>query len=356
MQTAPHLDVLRAQARALPETPGVYFWRDGQNRILYIGKAVNLRARVTSYFSSARHDPRLRQLLSRSRTIQYEVTSSELQALFRESALIKQEQPRYNRALLAPRKAHYFKLDTSKDDPYIETTREAREDGSLYFGPFRSAAVMRETIQYVQDVLPLRKCTRANPRCRPCLYYQMHKCAGPLIDEEHRRQHQQAMDKLQELMDGRADRVRQWLESKRDRLSDLLLFERAAEVQQRLDALDLLLRKQTILEVAAQSRCVLIHKGPDRHEGPRLLLVAHGNVVSQRRADDLEIEDVVRWLRAHEPLIRAVRNQQSDLDAASVLERWLVVHRENVVWVAIPHDAAEEDLQDRVRYVCSASF
>jgi len=242
MQAAPHLEVLRAQARALPEAPGVYFWRDGRGETLYIGKAVNLRARVTSYFSTARHDSRVRRLLSRSRSIQFELTSSELQALFRESALIKQEQPHYNRALKTSQKPHYFKLDAALEDPFIETTRDVEEDGSLYFGPFRSAAVMRETIRFVHDVLPLRKCTRARPKCRPCLYYQMHRCAAPLIDEEHRRQHQEAMAKLSELLDGRTDRVIRWLESKRDRLSELLLFERAAEVQQRLDALDLLVR------------------------------------------------------------------------------------------------------------------
>src|SRR5919202_1283043 len=104
-----HLPDLRAHARDLPEVPGVYFWHDSRGKILYIGKAVNLRARVTSYFSNARRDRRTRDLIERARSIRHEVTSSELEALFRESALIKQELPPFNRALRNPRKLFYLK-------------------------------------------------------------------------------------------------------------------------------------------------------------------------------------------------------------------------------------------------------
>ena len=349
-----HLTALRMQARALPEAPGVYFWKDQAEKILYIGKAVNLRARVTSYFSNARRDGRTRKLLSRARSITCEVTASELEALFRESALIKQEQPPFNRALLTPRKLYYLKFDASLRDPYMEAVRQVEEDGSLYFGPFRSASVMRETMSFLHEILPLRKCTALRPRCKPCIYNHMGTCAAPLLNEEHRRQHDEAISRLFELLDGRSDRVVTWLERKRDRLSEALLFERAAEVQHRLNALRELLGRQTILDAAVQCRCIVIRHIQGESEGPRLLLVAHGSVVSIRPCRDAHVTDVVKWVRAHEPIIRAAKLQQSELDAATVLERWLTVNRERVRWVSVPDTVDEGDLEDRIQYVLSA--
>jgi excinuclease ABC subunit C len=345
-----HLTALRARARSLPEAPGVYFWKDAQNKTLYIGKAVNLRHRVSSYFSTARRDGNVRQLLARARWIEYEVTSTELDALFRESALIKREQPPRNRALKQPVRLYYLKFDSALRDPYMEVARQVEDDGSLYFGPFRSAGVLRETMEYLHAVLPLRKCTAVRPRCKPCIYYQMKTCAAPLIDEEHRRRHQEAIEHLHDLLDGRSDRVVAWLERRRDRLSDALMFERAAEVQQRLDNLHYLLKKQAILDAAVQCRCVLICQ--EAKGSRQLLLVAHGQVVSCRGAEDATTEDVAQWVRAHQPVVAAIRRRQSELDAASVLERWLIVNRKHVRWVAIPESTLH--LEERTRYVLEA--
>lgn len=348
---ATHLDILRLQARELPESPGVYFWKDSRGKTLYIGKAINLRSRVTSYFSNARREARTRDLLGRSRSIEHQITSTELQALFLESALIKKEQPPFNRLLRVSRRGYYLKFDGTLEHPYMEAARDPDPD-SLCFGPFRSGAVLRETMRYLHDVLPLRKCTAAKPRCRPCIYFQMATCAAPLIDEQHAQLHREAIERLFELLDGRSDRVTAWLEAKRDRLSEALLFERAAEIQDRLNALRDLLERQTILEAALQCRCVLVHHQPDETEAGRLLLVAHGNVLSVRDAA-AETQEVVQWIIAHDSVIKLVKNQQSELDAASVFERWLKVHRKRVRWAAISEDD-ERNVHEQVAYVLGA--
>ena len=339
------------EARSLPETPGVYFWRDGDDEVLYIGKAVNLRARVTSYFSTATHDRRTRELLSRARSIQYEMTSTELEALFRESALIKREQPPFNRALRTSRQPYYLKFDGGRRDPFMEVARSADDPASLYFGPFRTGRAVRETMAFLHEVLPLRKCTAAAPRCRPCLYFQMHTCAAPVLDDEHRARHQDAINQLFELLDGRTDRVAEWLRRKRDKLSESLLYERAAEVQERLDALTVAERQHTILEAAIQCRCVVVHAFPADDTTGRLLLVAHGHVLSVRDGHELDAAVIARWVRAHTAVIGALERQQSDIDAASVLERWIVCNRRSVRWVAIPPEATDADLLERVDFV-----
>jgi excinuclease ABC subunit C len=290
-------------------------------------------------------------MLNRAREIRFEVTETELQALFRESVLIKQEQPKYNRALKSAAQAWYLKFDKAIEHPYMEVSREMEEGNSLFFGPFRSGALMRETMIYLHEALPLRKCKAVNPRCRPCIYFQMHTCAAPFLDEEHRRQHEDAIAHLFELLEGRTDLVIAWLEAKRDRLSGLLLFEQAAVVQTRLDALTHLLQRQTILEAAIQCRCLLIHQNGSDTRAARLLLVANGNVVSVRDIEGATEENVVAWVRAHFELLRAAPESQEEIDAADVLRRWLNLRREQVRWVAIRHEGADTDLRERVAYV-----
>ncbi|HEX6507147.1 MAG TPA: GIY-YIG nuclease family protein [Chloroflexota bacterium] len=350
-----HLDVLRSEARQLPEAPGIYFWYDGDGQVLYIGKAVNLRSRVSSYFSNAHRDRRTRELLSYARSIRYEVTSTELEALFRESASIKREQPPFNRALRTSRRPYYLKFDGSRQDPYMEVARSTADPDSQYFGPFRTGRVIRETMAFLHDMLPLRKCTAEAPRCRPCIYYQMHKCAAPALDDVHREKHREAILQLFDLLDGRVDRVTAWLERKRDRLSESLLFERAAEVQERLDRLRELDSQHAILEAAIQCRCVLVQQSDNVTNEVRLLLVAHGHVLSVRDGNGADTDAVARWILAHSAVIKSVERQQSEIDAASVLERWIVVNRRSVRWVAIPDVASDDDLLDRVSYVLGSA-
>jgi excinuclease UvrABC nuclease subunit len=347
---AAHLDLLRLEAGALPRAPGVYFWKDADDRILYIGKAVNLRARVTSYFSHARQDGRTRKLLHEARHIDFEVTGTELEALFRESALIKREQPPYNRALKRSRRLSYLRLVPDSEDPWLEITSDVGPPDSQSFGPFPSRTLARETLAFLHDVLPLRKCTAVRPRCRPCLYFQMGKCAAPLLDAEHRQRHQESIGRLQDVLDGRTDRVAAWLRRKRDRLSESMLFEQAAEIQARLDALNDHRRQHAILDAAVQCRCVLVHDGASTTTG-RLLLVARGHVLSVRAAAGLEAETLAGWVSAHGAVIAAAQAEQNELDAASVLERWLHQKRLDVRWVTIPNTCGRDDLIERCAYV-----
>jgi excinuclease UvrABC nuclease subunit len=228
--------------------------------------------------------------------------------------------------------------------------RLTQEDGSIYFGPFPSATVTQETMAFVHDVLPLRKCTAAKPRCKPCIYYQMRKCAAPLIDDVHRKRHEEAIERLFDLLDGRNDRVVEWLTRKREKLCELLLFEQAAEVQERLDVLGDGERRYAILRAAIQCRCVLVLDSPP-DEGSRMLLVAHGRVLSVRDAEDASPETIAAWIRAHGSVIQAAQYEQSEIDAATVLQRWLRCNRDRVRWAAVPEAPADEDLLDRVRYV-----
>lgn len=348
-----HVDHLRDQARRLPETPGVYFWKDARGQTLYIGKAVNLRARVYSYFSNAKRDRRIRDLLKQARALEFEVTTTELEALFRESALIKRELPRFNRSLKTPAQQYFLRFDRSIEHPYMQISRMGPDDESLSFGPFPSGASLRETVEYLHAVLPLRKCTAQKPRCKPCVYYQMGKCAAPFLGEEYEMRHESAIRRLFELLDGREDKVTSWLIEKRDRLSENLLFERAAEVQNRIDTLQKLNSKRTLLSAAIHCRCVLIMHRPDRTGEARVLLVVKGNVIGVRSADSVDADQLARWVMAHLHIAKAVERVQSDLDSTLVLHKWLGSSRGETRWSAIALDAEGDDVAQCVSYVLS---
>lgn len=352
---ANQLDALRLQARDLPQLPGIYFWRDATDHILYIGKAVNLRRRVMSYFNAAGRDRRVRKLVNSAHCITYEVTETELEALFRESAKIKEFQPEFNRALRSARRMWYIKLDAALEDPVLRVTPERDEDGSLYFGPFPSGAMTRETAAFLHDVLPLRKCAAAKPRCRPCIYFQMGKCAAPVLGGDYRVRHLEAIARLHDLLQGRTDRVAEWLERKRDRLCESLLFEQAREMQQRIELLKDYRRQQGILEAAVQCRCVVVRDITASPENDKLLLVAHGHVVSTRGVGDLKAETLARWIVLHEPVIEAVSYEQNPVDAASVLQRWLRASQQRLRWAAVAPDASELDLMGTATYLLAVA-
>jgi excinuclease ABC subunit C len=345
-----HLDVLRLEAADLPQMPGIYFWRDEGGQVLYVGKAVNLRRRVASYFPRSRKDRRIRRLLKSARHITCEVTETELEALFRESACIKEHRPPYNQLLITPRLAWYIKLDERLEDPYMRVTTRISDDGSRYFGPFPSGALTRETMAYLHEVLPLRKCTVAKPRCAPCIYFQMGKCAAPPLGGEYREIHAEAIDKLQDLLDGRSDLVRDWLLRKRALMSSSLLFEQAGEVQRRIDLLDEYGKRRAVLESAVQSRCVVVHLRHVEQSDARALLVARGHVVSSRSAVGMDAPAMTAWVTAHRRVVETIEEDQNQVDSASVLQRWLS-DCEDVRWVVVPKSGDAADLEARMAYL-----
>ncbi|GAC1443149.1 MAG: hypothetical protein NVSMB52_01140 [Chloroflexota bacterium] len=156
---------------------------------------------------------------------------------------------------------------------------------------------------------------------------------------------------MHDLLDGRSDRVAEWLEQKRNRLSDSLLFEHAAEVQARLEALYDYRRHHAMLEAAVKCRCVMILDRSRDEARPRLMLVSHGKIVGMRAAGDASAEQLARWVALHEPIMAAASREQNDLDSASVLERWLRTYRERVRWVAIRDIGNGGDLLDCMNYI-----
>src|ERR1051326_794479 len=190
---------IQEKLEALPAQPGVYLMRDKAGKVIYVGKAKNVRARVRAYFRGGEGRSQIEFLMNRVGDIETLLTSNEKEALILENNLIKQYKPRYNIRLKDDKSYLSIKINVQHPWPRITTTRKIVKDGGRYFGPFSSAVAARETIDIIEKHFLLRNCTDHNfrNRSRPCLQYQIKRCMAPCVlpvsAEMYREQVRQAM-------------------------------------------------------------------------------------------------------------------------------------------------------------------
>lgn len=234
-----HPHITDERLKSLPKLPGVYLMRDGRGEVIYIGKAKSLRSRVRSYFSGQDTRHSVPFILERVEQIETLVTEDERQALILESDLVKQHMPRYNVRLKDDKAYLYVRIDLAKDWPRLELVRFLNEDGAKYFGPYPFSYEIRTVLEVIKRTLPLRTCsdrTLVN-RVRPCLEYQIKRCAGPCCLDVDRVQYLGWVEQAMELLEGRSDAVIEQLENQMARASSELRFEDAATIRDRLEIL-----------------------------------------------------------------------------------------------------------------------
>jgi excinuclease ABC subunit C len=233
----------------LPSRPGVYLMRDKASKVIYVGKAKDLRSRVRAYFNCPDERSQIQFLVRRVEDLETLVTSNDKEALILENNLIKQYKPRYNIRLKDDKSYLSIKVTTQHPWPRILATRKIVKDGNRYFGPFSSAVAARETIDIIEKHFQLRNCTDHNfrNRSRPCLQYQIKRCMAPCVlpvpEEAYREQVRQALlfidGKQQELI----DELKQRMQAK----SDALEFEAAARIRDQIQAVEKTLEKQRMV-------------------------------------------------------------------------------------------------------------
>jgi excinuclease ABC subunit C len=233
----------------LPSRPGVYLMRDGAGKVIYVGKAKDLRARVRSYFNRNDGRSQIEFLVRRVENLETLVTSNDKEALILENNLIKQYKPRYNIRLKDDKSYLSIKVTTKDAWPRILTTRKIVKDGSRYFGPFSSAVAARETVDIIEKHFLLRNCTDHNfkNRSRPCLQYEIKRCLAPCVlavdPEEYREQVRQASL----FIEGRQHELLAELRQRMAAKAETMEFEAAAKIRDQIQAVEKTLEKQRMV-------------------------------------------------------------------------------------------------------------
>ena len=233
--------------RQAPAASGVYLFKDDKGRVLYVGKAVRLKHRLGSYLKTPeRHDPKTALLLKKLARVDFLLTGSGREALILERNLIKEHRPRYNVMLRDDKNYLCLRLDLTEEFPALRFVRRFSPDGAMYFGPYASAAMARETLKVMQQAFGVRTCRqrRLAPRSRPCLEYQLQHCLGPCAGAVNAQDYGQAVQEAVLFLKGRGRKLLPKLKGDMARAAADLDFERAAVLRDRIAAISHTLARQ----------------------------------------------------------------------------------------------------------------
>jgi len=253
----------------LPHTPGVYIMKNASGEVLYVGKANDLKKRVSSYFQrSKKHPERIESLVSRVTEIDFLPVSTSAEALIYENGLIKQLSPKYNVALRDDKSYPLLKLTVNEKFPRLILTRERKDDGSIYYGPYTSAKLLKEALKILQKLFPLRTCNKM-PK-RECLYFSIRECMGPCIGKIDEERYNNMVTQLRLFLEGRRAELIRFLAGKMKELSKEERFEEAMECRDRMEALSTVREDRVyykpIEELEELRRILGIKERPERIE------------------------------------------------------------------------------------------
>jgi excinuclease ABC subunit C len=254
------MDSLEQKLDHLPTHPGVYLFKDGKGTILYVGKAGNIKHRVSSYFQRREDkDTKTLALLENVADIDTIVTDTEKEALILENNLIKAHRPRYNVKLRDDKNYPCLKLSVEEDFPTLTIVRRIKKDGSLYFGPYPSATSLKETLRLIRRIFSIRTCldTKFSNRLRPCINYQMGRCLGPCSGKIDPASYQGIVHQVRMFLEGKNRELVESLKMKMEEEAEALHFEAAAKIRDQIEHIEKIIEKQKIVSTDFLDRDVI---------------------------------------------------------------------------------------------------
>lgn len=240
---------IEEQLKMLPDKPGVYIMHDVDDKIIYVGKAVNLKRRVKSYFRKTDKTERIKRMVSLIDHFEYIVADNEAEALILECNLIKKNRPKFNVLLKDDKTYPYIKIDIKSDYPNVTITRKIINDGSKYFGPYANPGAAKEMLDFIKQKYKIRQCKNFRSETRACLNYHINRCLGPCMGYVSKEDYRKQIDEIIDILDGKVDKVLKELEKQMIKESSKMNFEQAAYIRDRMLAIQRVNEKQKVSNI-----------------------------------------------------------------------------------------------------------
>ncbi|HSH05978.1 MAG TPA: excinuclease ABC subunit UvrC [Anaerolineae bacterium] len=341
----------------LPQRPGVYIHKDKNGRILYIGKSVNLRHRVRSYFAKNVDSYKTERLRREIADIEIITTETELESLLLEMTLIKKHRPHYNIRLKDDKRYPYIKIHWQDPFPKVTVTRRMIKDGARYFGPYTSVWAVHQTLDLLRKIFPYLTCDRTitGQDDRACLYYDIKLCNGPCIGAVNQQQYRHMIQQLMSFLNGKTDHIVKDIEAKMLAASEQLAFERAAYYRDQLKAIDRVVSKQKVISTAHTDQDVIAFAREDGDACVQIFFIRHGKLIGREYflldgTEDEPNADVLHDFlvqfyddAAHIPKEVLLPEEVAE---AEVIEDWLRQKRSTKVSIQVPRRGKKKDLVD----------
>ncbi len=355
--------VQRPPAGSIPDTPGSYQFKDAHGRVIYVGKAKSLRARLSNYFQ-ANLPARTAQMVATAETVEWIQVRNEVEALMLEYSLIKQHRPRFNIRLVDDKSYPFLAVTVGDDWPRPMVMRGARRKGVRYFGPFGSAYAIRETLDLLLRTFPLRTCSdnkfQHHERLgRPCLLFHIEKCSGPCVREVERDDYQRYVDDLLQFLEGDTDEVVVRLRTGMQEAAEDLEFERAARLRDRLASVTKAIERQQMVADRNEDLDVFGVADDELEAAVQVFHVRKGRVVGRKgfvmdKVEDLTEHEltgrILEGFYAEPPPIGMPKQVLVPWDPEDVdlYQQWLTGLRGSAVAVRVPQRGDKRTLQETV--------
>lgn len=346
------------ELKKLPTKPGVYIMHDKNDVILYVGKAVNLRNRVRSYFRpNIGRGPQIDKMVTLIERFEYIVTDSELEALVLENNLIKEHSPKYNTLLKDDKTYPYIKVTTGEEYPRIQFSRLMKKDKSRYFGPFTSAAAVKDTIELLNKLYQFRTCSRKLPedigKERPCLNYHIKQCLAPCQGYITKEEYNARIAKALEFLNGNYQPILAELQQKMETASENLEFEEAIRYRELINSVRQVSQKQKITDSIGEDKDIVALSKDGADAVVQVFFVRDGKLIGREHfymthvsdeSKPMILQSFLKQFYAGTPFIPRELMLQYEIEELGLIEQWLTRRKGSRVHIRVPKIGTKEKL------------
>lgn len=336
---------IEEELKKLPQKPGVYIMKNKEDKIIYVGKAVSLKRRVTSYFRKTNKTERIKKMVSLIDHFEYIVVDNEAEALILECNLIKKNRPKFNVLLKDDKTYPYIKIDIKSDFPNVIITRRLINDGSKYFGPYANPGAAKEMVNFIKQKYKIRQCRNFKSTTRACLNYHIKRCLAPCVGLVSKEEYRKQIDEIIDLLDGKIDKIVKEIDTQMEEASKKLQFEKAAELRDRKYALIKVSEKQKVSNINENSIDVIGIAKSEMQVCVEIFFVRGSKMIGREHYFFPELKDMedkeilsgfIKQYYLDNPNIPNKIMLQEELDDKELLEYWLSTENAKKVEIKNP--------------------